>query len=83
VIRPAIRIFNTPDMPFVHVHKVCVSEFTDSLLRIVKTPTLAFADDLKLIVCTSAFTHQDVQNDIIAHPHVLCILLESISPIQL
>jgi hypothetical protein len=37
---------------------------TDSLLRIVKSPTLAFADDLKLIACTSAFTHQDVQNDI-------------------
>jgi hypothetical protein len=37
---------------------------TDSLLHIVKSPTLAFADDLKLIACTSAFTHQDVQNDI-------------------
>jgi hypothetical protein len=38
---------------------------TDSLPHVVKLQTtVAFANDLKLIACTSAVTQQDVQNDV-------------------
>ncbi len=57
------------DVPFGVIQGAVLSPallniLTDSLLHMVKLPTLAFADDLKLIACTAAFTQQDVQNDI-------------------
>jgi ribonuclease P/MRP protein subunit RPP40 len=43
---------------------VLYTMLTDSLLKAITLPSLAFADDLKVIACCSKFSHQTVQDTI-------------------